>query len=282
MGMIQNGNVLRKAGDHHHPTPAPACPVSSGQMNRRHALLSGIIGAFSVYALVREARAAAGVQDGRLPARRWIDRQEELARGLHSGAVSEADWHEEVNRLAGEVDIGSLTTEMRRARVTEAGAPFMRDPVKRHIRFMDEDGRPMRLAYAAATFTFDPTNVITPHAHKHMASAHMVIDGRVRVRTFDRVAEEEGALVIRPTGDRVAEVGEAAAMTTSVDNVHWFTPRSARATTFDVIISGLDAGERPFLIQPVDPLGGTVLGDGAIRAPLLGFEESMQLYPPTR
>ncbi len=282
--MTKDRNTLRSANDHHHLTPAPAVPAPfpSSPMSRRHALLSGMIGAFSVYALVREARAAAGVLDGRLPARRWIDRQEELARGLHSGAVPEATWHAEVNRLAGEVDIGSLTAEMRRARVIEAGEPFMRDPVKRHIRFLDEDGQPRRLTYAAATFTFDPTNVITPHAHKHMASAHMVIDGRVRVRTFDRVAEEEGALVIRPTGDRVAEVGEAAAMTSAVDNVHWFTPRSERATTFDVIISDLDPGERSFLIQPVDPLGGTPAADGAIRAPLLGFAESMRLYPPTR
>jgi hypothetical protein len=31
-------------------------------------------------------------------------------------------------------------------------------------------------------------------------------------------------------------------------------------------------------VQPVDPLGGTDLGDGTLRAPLLGFEESARRY----
>jgi hypothetical protein len=274
--------------DHHHQDlsddvlPDRSDPQLRQLMNRRRMLVAGMLGAFSVYALVREAGAAAPALDSRLAARQWINRQEELAQGLRSGAVSEKSWHDEVNRLAGEVDIGSLAAEIKRARVKPAGEPFMRDPIKRKIRFMDENGVPMKLAYKAATFTFDPSNVITPHAHKHMASAHMVIDGKVRVRTFDRVGEKDGALIIRPTGDHVAGLGDAAAMTTAVDNVHWFTPETQSATTFDVIVSSLDPGQDPFLIQPVDPLGGERQTDGTIIAPIMGFKESMDEYPPTR
>ncbi|MGE3875183.1 MAG: hypothetical protein AB7F74_19690 [Parvibaculaceae bacterium] len=274
--------------DHHHMDlsddflPHGGDPQLRRLMSRRRMLVAGMLGAFSVYALIREARAAAPALGGRLAARQWIDRQEELARGLRSGAVSEESWHDEVNRLAGEVDIGSLIAEMKRARVKPAGEPFMRDPIKRKVRFRDENGMPMQLAYKAATFTFDPSNVITPHGHKHMASAHMVIDGKVRVRTFDRVGEKSDALIIRPTGDHIAGPGEAAAMTTAVDNIHWFTPETRSATTFDVIVSGLDPGQDAFLIQPVDPLGGEKQKDGTIVAPIMGFKESMDRYPPSR
>lgn len=243
----------------------------------RRSALVGSLTAFASYALVREAHAARP-GDKRMPARRWIDRQEELARGLHDGSVSQAAWRDEVNRLAGEVDVAQLMAELARSKVTEAGPPFMKDPVKRHVRFLGEDGQPRKLTYGAATFTFAPGNVITPHAHKHMASAHMVVEGRVRIRTFDRVSEDGGALVIRPTGDHVAGVGEAAAMTTVKDNVHWFTPRSPRAVTFDVILSDLDPGQPSYKIQPVDPLGGRRLAGGAIRAPILSFEDSMRRY----
>lgn len=248
-------------------------------LDRRRLLLASAIGAFSVYALVREARAAQPALDGRLAARCWIARQEELARGLHSGAVCETGWHDEVNRLAREVDVAQLMAEMRRGRVTPAGEPFMHDPVKRNVHFADQDGQPMRLTYGAATFTFGAESVITPHAHQHMASAHMVLDGRVRIRTFDRVAERTGALVIRPSGDLIAGVGEAAAMTTAKDNIHWFKATSAQATTFDVIIDGLDPGQADYLIQPLDPLGGRRQEDGTIIAPILSFEESMRRYP---
>jgi|GEM_PF-394591 len=274
--------------DHHHIDLSDDFPVDCDDpllrqlMNRRRMLVSSMLGAFSVYALVHEVRAAAPTLDSRLPARQWVNRQQELAQGLRSGAVSEKSWRDEVNRLANEVDIGSLVAEIMRARVKPGGRRFMGDPIKRKVRFRDENGKPMKLAYTAATFTFDPSNVITPHGHKHMASAHMVIDGKVRVRTFDRVGEKDGALIIRPTGDHVTGPGGAAPMTTAIDNIHWFTPETQSATTFDVIISNLDPGQDAFLIQPVDPLGGEKQKDGTIIAPLMSFEASMNQYPSTK
>jgi hypothetical protein len=230
-----------------------------------------------VYALVAEARAAEAASDRRLAATLWIARQDELARALKSGELSPRGWHDAVNDLAREVEVPQLLAEAGRD-PGETRPAFMRDPVKRSVRFLDSDGRPRRLTYAAATFSFGPDNVITPHAHRHMASAHMVVEGRVRIRTFDRVADRADALVIRPTGDRIGEVGDAAAMTSAKDNIHWFTPASARATTFDVIVDGLDPGQSDYLIQPIDPLGGVHRADGTIVAPLTSFEEGMSRY----
>jgi hypothetical protein len=246
--------------------------------DRRHAIL-GPLALFAAYALVREAKASAP-SDRRLSASRWIARQDEMARALAKGEMTPLAWGEEVHKLAHELDVAQLKAEIARARSAPAGEPFMRDPVKRNIHFIDEHGEPRRVAYGAATFSFTPANVITPHAHKHMASAHMVIEGRVRIRTFDRVRDEANGLVIRPSGDRVSGVGEAAAMTSAKDNIHWFAPRSDRAETFDVIVSDLDPGQASYLIQPVDPLGGEHLADGSIRTPVLSFEESMRRYTP--
>lgn len=253
-------------------------PAEKAENTLRRHLIGGALCAFTSYTLVREARAAASVTDGRLSAKRWIDRQEEMARGLHTGTLTQAAWHDEVMRLDREVEVPDLMKEAARGRITQAGEPFMKDPVKRNIRFLDDSGEPRRLTYAAAIFSFEPESVITPHAHKHLATAHMVVDGRVRVRTFDRLADREGALLIRPTGDHVARVGEAAAMTTVKDNVHWFTPVGGRAVTFDVIISDLDPGQDSYLIQPLDPLGGERQADGSILAPLVSFAEGMKRY----
>lgn len=246
-------------------------------MQRRDILAA--FGAFSTYAFVREARATAAAIDSRLSAKRWIDRQDELARSLASGAISGGAWHDAVNDLARSVDIGQLLAEIRMGKSGDAGPPFMRDPVKRNIHFIDETGAPRRLAYAAATFSFGPDNVITPHAHKHMASAHMVVEGRVRIRTFDRVGDVDGGILIRPTGDQIGEPGTAAAMTTAKDNIHWFVAASPRAMTFDVIVDGLDKGREDYVIQPVDPIGGARRADGSIVAPILSFAESMRRYP---
>lgn len=249
-------------------------------MHNRRTFLHNCAGFFA-FAAVAEL-SIAGARTPSLSARKWMLLQSDLARGLKSGTISQLQWHAGVNSLASEIDLEQLAAELRRAKIKDAGTPFGHDPQKRFVTMLDEDGKPVKLGYGLALFDFNGNSVVTPHAHKHMASAHMVMEGRVRIRTFDRVQDEEGALIIRPTLDLVAEAGHAAAMTTAKDNIHWFTPRTARAMTLDVIIDGLDTGQVPYLIQPVDPLGGRQLADGTIKAPLISFERSMELYTAQR
>jgi len=245
-------------------------------MSNRRDLILGAPG-FMLVALLAEAHAAVPL-DSKLPARRWVMRQDELARGLAKGTLSQTQWHDSVNALARDVDISELAFEIRRAKPRPAGDTFGHDPKKRFITFVDDNGVPIRVAYGAALFSFGKDSVITPHAHRHMASAHMVIAGKVRIRTFDRLADEDGAILITPTGDTVADAGHAAAMTSEKDNVHWFAARSDYAMTFDVFVDGLDKGQERYTIQPVDPIGGEHLADGTIRAPLLTFEVSSKRY----
>lgn len=247
------------------------------RLGRRRFLLSTALASFTTYALLREARAVESIRGKRISPVTWIRRQEELAIGLREGSVSQRAWHEEVNRMATEVDISELMAEVRRGQ-SRVGTPFMRDPVKRSIRFVDANGQPMALSYAVAMFSFGPQSVITPHAHRFMASAHLVVEGRVRIRTFDRIADEAEGMRIRPTADHVGSVGSMAAMTTQKDNVHWFTPATPTAATFDVIVDALEAGQERYLIQPVDPVAGRMDADGTLVAPLLTFEESMRRY----
>jgi hypothetical protein len=260
----------------------PPCPWIALQTryrnmtsNRRNLLLS--CAAFPVYALLAEL-ARAQTLSRSVPARRWLSLQGELARGLAQRTLSEASWHRGVNELSSQVDLESLAHELRRARIRDAGAPFGHDPKKRFVTVLDDEERPVRLGYGLALFDFGPDSVITPHAHRFMASAHMVVDGRVRVRTYDRIRDEENAIVVRPTQDVLAEPGHAAAMTTPKDNVHWFAPRSKKAMTIDVIVDGLEPGRERYLIEPIDPLRAVPLSDGSFRAPLLSFERSMERY----
>ncbi len=246
----------------------------------RRALLRHCTGFFA-FALVAELSAASS-RPSSISSRKWIAAHRELAQGLQTGALSQAQWHEGVTSLARDLDLELLAAELRRARIKNAGTPFGHDPQKRFVSILDEDGRPVKLGYGLALFDFGPESVITPHAHKYMVSAHMVIEGRVRVRTFDRLQDEEHALIIRPTSDVIAEPGDSAAMTTPRDNVHWFVPRSARAMTLDVIVDGLEANQEDYLIQPLDPLGGQPLRNGAVRAPIISFERSMRLYTSAR
>lgn len=250
--------------DAHHPI-----------LGRREAL-GGFLASFALVALAREARA--GAQGGDGAALRWVAAQQEIAEGLAGGRLSGAAWAREVERLAAEVDPAALMRLVARAQVRPAGAPFANDPQKRFVRFLDEEGRPRRLAYGAALFDFAPGNVVTPHGHRHMVSAHLVVAGRFRVRNFDRLGDQGAAMRLRPTRDYVADVGQVSTMCTERDNVHWFVPQGGPATTFDVVVSGLDAGAPDHVIQAVDPLNATRAPDGTLLAPIIDFARSSARY----
>lgn len=260
--------------DAHDDTPVPASWQDTFAPSRR-SLLQGLA-AFATFALLREAGAA--VPRRHLAPARWVQRQDELARALHAGQLAPLAWMDAVDGLAREVDIAELMASVRRAEVVAAPQRFHNDPAKRFVRFLDADGRRRELAYGAALFDFDARNVVTPHGHRHMVSAHLVVAGSFRVRNYDRLRDVDGAMVVRPTRDYVARVGELSAMSSPRDNIHWFVPQGGPATTFDVVVSGLDAGAPDHVIEAIDPLGGRTLDDGSIVAPIIDFGAAAAKY----
>lgn len=242
----------------------------------RRGLLATGFAAFTTFALLAEVSCAKPAR--RMAAAKWIERQAELARALRLGTLQPRDWMTEIERLAAEVDLNELMAEVNRAQVTANAQPATNDPLKRSIRFIDDKGEPRRLGFGAALFDFAPNNVITPHGHRNMVSSHLVVEGAFRVRNFDRLGDENGAMIIKPSRDYTAKVGMISAMSSARDNIHWFVPQGGPARTFDVIISGIDPAQPDYEILAVDPLGGTPLRNGAIRAPIMSFEDSSHKY----
>jgi hypothetical protein len=247
-------------------------------MISRRNLLASALTTFPVYAALTHL---AGLGVARADESPWLARQQELALSLARGEITPSAWQAEVERFSRDIDISQVIAALRDARQGKVGRALPSYPFKTAIRFLDEKGTPRRLRFASALFDFGANDVITPHAQRHMVSAHLIVRGAFRVRNFDRVGEVDGALLLRETGDRILETGAISTMSTERDNVHWFVPSGGPASTFDVIVSRLEPGEPAYVIEPVDPLGGTKLENGLIRAPVIGFEESARIYAST-
>ena len=233
-----------------------------------------LLEAFIAYALLAELGSSRAAR--RTPSTRaWLDRQDELARALAARTIDSESWRRAVEALGREADLERLVAD---ALPSPSARALPTYPERRILRYRDADGRPRQQRYAVALFQFDRTSVITPHGHRGMQSAHLVVRGSLRARTFDRVDEVPGALLLRPAGDRRLGTGEVSSIGPARENVHWFVPLTESAATFDVVVTGLEPGGPDFQVQAVDPLDGTELSDGTLRAPLLGFEESARRY----
>lgn len=205
----------------------------------------------------------------------WIRAHEDLAQKLHADAITGAKWQRDVEELSSRVSLDEILR----------GIDFAK--LERDFRFTTDGGtkQSLRLGtkhFGAAIFGLEKRKSITPHGHRHMVSAHLVLSGKLHVRNFDRVADEEQHLILRPTVDGLIAPGAVSTMSTERNNVHWFTAMTARAFTLDAVVSDLDSGQPSFVIDLVHPRGGTRLRNGDLRAPRIDWKESVRLYGEER
>lgn len=247
-------------------------------MLERREFTKAVCAALGVYALVEAAHATKALAAARsLGARQWIEEQRQVAAALSAGRLTPLGWQAAVEALAARVDLQELLrlTDFERLK---AGFDFKDGmPSKRFVRF-DPGSGIAELSYGLAFFGFRRGQVITPHGHRNMVSAHMVAAGAFRVRNFDRLRDEPDALIIRPTVDERIASGRVSTMSSQRNNIHWFVAEADDSATLDVIVDALEPGRDPYTIDLVDPDGGRPLGDGTIRAPLIDWKASVAKY----
>ena len=205
--------------------------------------------------------------------RKWIAAHDDIATQLVSGRITGLQWQSEVERLARDVDRRELLEQVDFDAIEKSMDLTNPGGTKKIVRLSDQ-----RVQFGAAIFGLRQRNAITPHAHKHMVSAHMVIKGELHARNFDRVAEEPGHLIIEPSVDTTIRPGDVSTMSSQRNNVHWFTALTPAAFTLDVIIDSLTPNEKPYVIELLDPNGAQRLPNGQRRARLIDWKESVRLY----
>jgi hypothetical protein len=136
-------------------------------------------------------------------------------------------------------------------------------------------------AFRAKLFGFSRDHAILPHAHHNLVSVFFVLAGRFRGRHFDRVREEPEAILIRPSGDRILEPGDAAAISDHRDNVHWFTALDDQSLLFNLGVTIpeplRDPRERTTGRIYLDPDGEPLEG-GLLRAPRASLSQLRAKY----
>lgn len=253
-----------------------AAPAAAAAIPRRRFLAEvGLLaGACALAPLLRADPRLAGARD----ARDWLERVENLSRQLKAASIASADWRREIDALNGATPLQEFLPQLQFQRALAALTRAGKDPVKTFVTLAEVDGNLRRAAFAAAYFVFSKGQVITPHGHRGMVSAHTVVAGSLHVRTYDRLGRDADALRLRPRLDTRAGAGFSAAISARDGNVHWFVAEQDASATLDVIVQDIDANGREFGLELVDPLAAQIDSDGVLHAPLLSWEQSSRKY----
>jgi hypothetical protein len=209
--------------------------------------------------------------------RPWLARLDDASAALASGKVSPGAWQHEVETILGRVDLTDFLRSLDFHRLAAAARFPAQGEGMQRLYFPDDRGRLQPLALRPFLFSLRRGTAVVPHGHHNMATMHMVLDGRARVRHFDKLEVTATHMLIRQATDAECGPGEVTSISDEHHNIHWFDALSDRVFMFNIGVYQVRPGafgERDY----VDPLAGESMGGGVLRAARLDRFEAYAKY----
>jgi hypothetical protein len=231
-----------------------------------------LLGTLSILWLARAVRAAdAGPRSSDLDTRlRHLD---EASRALAARRMPPVEWQRAAEQACAGIDLADLCRRADFDRVIARLPLLDRGTSAAAVELLPGQ------AFTPKIFAMGRGRAIIPHGHRNMVSQHVVLQGTMHGRHYERVRDAEKHLYVRPTIDRTFRSGDLSSISDQRDNVHWFVAESDRAYTLDCIVDAIDdrRGYR-YHIDFVDPRNAARESDGTLRMPRLGLEECLSRY----
>ena len=216
----------------------------------------------------------------------WRKELEALRADLREHRLTPLEWQSRIEQFYARIPLVDLLDYLDFERLASDIALPDRGAAHQTIDLAPIEGLPDRIARGHKIFGLRKGAAIIPHAHNNMVSAHFVLKGQFRVRTYHRrfdLEGEAGYLTIEPARDQLLGAGALLTMSDDRDNIHWLVAESEAAYTLDLPITNLNPdktyphrGNRYSMIF-VDPERPSD-SQGLIRAPILDLETAMARF----
>ena len=210
--------------------------------------------------------------------RKWLIEMEHVTEQLRQGKVKTIEWQSQIESLLSRVDLSDLLSAIDYDRLAKS-AVFPEDHESAtDVDFSHEGGLPAELSFAPHFYAMKKGTAIVPHGHRNMTSMHMMLNGQAHSWQFERIADEARYVTIRPTSDKVLDIGAVTTVSDLRTNIHWFKALSEPVFMFNIGVFGINPSVGFSGREYVDPLGGQKLRDGLIRARRIEVKEAYKLY----
>jgi hypothetical protein len=206
----------------------------------------------------------------------WAARIQEESARLRAGAITDARWRDALDELTAHIAIEDVLQAIDFNRL-KTETPFAEKGVSTaRVALPGFNGK--RLAFTSKIFAIGPGRAIIPHGHENMISAHLVLDGEMRLRQYDKLAREHNTLLIEPSVDKIIGPGAISSISLTGDNIHWMTTETG-AWTLDIILTNInEKAEKAYDIFNLDMDAAAPSAGGALRAPIIGVADALRKY----
>lgn len=245
----------------------------------RRCFTNQLLGSLLTFSLVKSLDKVAVIANPVEPiVRKWLVEMELVTEQLRQGKVETIEWQNHIESLLSRVDLNDLLAAIDYDRLAKTAVLPEDHESAEDVDLSRNKGLPSELSFSPYFYAMKKGRAIVPHGHRNMTSMHMMLKGQVHGRQFERVSDQGHYLTIKPTTDRILEVGAVTTVSDDRDNVHWFKALSEPVFMFNIGVFRLNPSKKFSGREYVDPLGGEKLKDGLIRARRLDVKEAYKLY----
>ena len=209
---------------------------------------------------------------------RWSRSIEDLCDGVLAGKVAPIAWQQSIAELHSRIPLEDIVRFVDLDRVLAT-----LKPPERKLGAVQDVSWPRRVRFGHKLFVYRKGAMTPPHAHNELVSAHLVLRGEIRARTYDRIEDRTASMLIEPTGDAAVTPGQTVTMSSQRHNVHWFEGLTDVSVSLDVPVGGISRDPRHKLPAEgynqifIDPTGRPSSA-GRIDAPVIPFAESVKRF----
>ena len=206
----------------------------------------------------------------------WAIQLNEYCSDLKTKTITATQWQSKIEYLYNQIELEDLLKFIKFENLIR-GFEYPNLGVNtKPVKFPKLEGLPEQTVFIKKIFGMKKDRAIIPHGHSNMASAHLILKGEMHLRHYEKIRKESNNLIIKPSIDKIAKLGESSSISDEKDNVHWFIAHTDTAFTFDVIM--IDLNGKSYDIHNLDIYEKQNLSDGTMRVPLLDVETALKKY----
>lgn len=206
----------------------------------------------------------------------WAIEMNDICNDLRKTKISQQVWQEQIGKLFSRIELKEFLTFIDFEKLTEHFEYPDLGVNTKQVKFPKLKDLPENTAFVKKIFGMKKGRAIIPHGHSNMASAHLILQGECLLRHYEKVKEEKDHLLIKPTIEKTAKIGNYSSISDEKDNVHWFIANSGTAFTFDVIM--LDLGGEKYDIHNLDIAEAEKISGDLLRAEKMDVEKALKKY----